>query len=161
MLTHEKPINHNIFDKRIKNPGRPKKLTKHDERNIIRPVHYLRIFIGSFTAKRLKTETDILATISVWTNPRVLNRWLPLSTITQKRDVDKQRRLQKIEVCSTNETLITLLLETLRKILVWWNINCWQDQSLWPGKNCKVARMEKTKWRLSSALYIKRQESRS
>ena len=67
-------MNHNVFDKRIKNPRRPKKLTKHDERNIIRPVHCLRIFIGSFTAKRLRTEADILATISVWTNPIVLNR---------------------------------------------------------------------------------------
>ena len=43
--------------------------------------------------------------------------WLPLSTSTQERYVDKQRRSQKIEVCSTNETLITLLLEMLHKFL--------------------------------------------
>ena len=44
--------------------------------------------------------------------------WLPLSTSTQERYVHKQRRSQKIEVCSTNETLITLLLEMLHKFLL-------------------------------------------
>ena len=67
------PINHNAFNKRIKNPGKPKKHTKRDERNIIRAIHRLRISIVSFTTKRPRTETDIPATISVWIICRVLN----------------------------------------------------------------------------------------
>ena len=68
------PINHNVFDKRIKKPGRPKKITKRNESNIIRAVRRLRISIGSFTAKRLRTEAGIPASVSVWTIRRVLNR---------------------------------------------------------------------------------------
>ena len=70
----KRPINHNVLDKQIKNSGRPKKLTKREERNIIQVVHRLRISIGSFTAKRLRTETDILPTNSAWTIRRILNR---------------------------------------------------------------------------------------
>ena len=70
----KRPINHDIFGKRIKNPGMPKKLTKRDERNIIRAVHRLRISNGSFAAKRLRTEAGIPATISGWTIRRALNR---------------------------------------------------------------------------------------
>ena len=69
----KRPINHNVFDKWIKNPGKPKKLTKRDERNIIREIHRLRISIVSFTTKRLRTETGIPATISVWIIRRVFN----------------------------------------------------------------------------------------
>ena len=70
----KRSINHNVFDKRIKNSGRPKKLTKRYERNIMRAVHRLRISIGSLTAKRLRTEAGIPATVSVWTIRTVLNR---------------------------------------------------------------------------------------
>ena len=42
--------------------------------HIIRAVHRLRISIGSFTAKRLRTEAGIPATTSTWTIRRVLNR---------------------------------------------------------------------------------------
>ena len=63
----KRPINHNVFNTRTKNPERPKKLTKRHERNIICAVHRLRISIGSFTAKRLRTEVGIPATISIWT----------------------------------------------------------------------------------------------
>ena len=61
----KRPINHTVFDKQIKNQGRPKKLTMRDERNIISAVHRLRISTGSFTAKRLITEAGIPTTISV------------------------------------------------------------------------------------------------
>ena len=70
----KKPIDHNVFDRRVNNPGRPKKLTERDERNIIPAVHRLRISIGFFTAKRLRTEAGILVTTSMWTIRRVLNR---------------------------------------------------------------------------------------
>ena len=69
----KKPIDHNVFDRHVNNPGRPKKLTELDERNIIRAVHRLRISIGSFTAKRPRTEAGILATTSMGTKRRVLN----------------------------------------------------------------------------------------
>ena len=59
----KRPIDHNVFDRRVTNPGRPKKLTER-----------LRISIGSFTAKRLRTEAGIPATTSMWTIRRVLNR---------------------------------------------------------------------------------------
>ena len=68
------PIDHNVFDRRVNNPGRPKKLTERDERNIIRAVHHLRTSIGSFTAKTLSTEAGIISTTSMWTIRRVLNR---------------------------------------------------------------------------------------
>ena len=71
----KRPIDHTVFDRCVNNPGRPKKLTERDERNIIRAVHHLRISIGSFTAKRLRTEAGILATTSVWTIRRVLNQY--------------------------------------------------------------------------------------
>ena len=61
----KRPIDHNVFDRRVNNPCRPKKLTERDERNIIRAVHRLRISIGSFTAKRLTTEAGIPATTSM------------------------------------------------------------------------------------------------
>ena len=70
----KRPIDHNMFEHRINNPGRPKKLTESDEKNIIRAGHHLRISIGSFTAKRLRTEASIPATTSMWTTRRVLNR---------------------------------------------------------------------------------------
>ena len=70
----KRPIDHNVFEHRINNPGRPKKLTESDEKNIIRAGHHLRISIGSFTAKRLRTEASIPATTSMWTTRRVLNR---------------------------------------------------------------------------------------
>ena len=38
----KRPIDHNVFDRHANNPGRPKKLTERDERNIIRAVHHLR-----------------------------------------------------------------------------------------------------------------------
>ena len=69
----KKPIDHNVFDRHVNNPGRPKKLTELDERNIIRAVHRLRISIGSFIAKRPRTEAGILATTSMGTKRRVLN----------------------------------------------------------------------------------------
>ena len=47
----KRPIDHNVFEHRINNPGRPKKLTESDEKNIIRAGHHLRISIGSFTAE--------------------------------------------------------------------------------------------------------------
>ena len=70
----ERPIHHNMFDRRVNNPGRPKKLIERDEKNIIRAMHRVRISIGSFTAKRLRTETGIPAITSMWTIRRVLNR---------------------------------------------------------------------------------------
>lgn len=70
----KRSIDNNVFDRRSRNPGRPKKLTTRDERNIIRAVHRLRVSIGSFTAKRLRTEAGIPATVSVWTVRRVLHR---------------------------------------------------------------------------------------
>ena len=71
----KRPIDHNVFDRRVNNPCRPKKLTERDERNIICAVHCLIISIGSFTAKRLRTEAGIPATTSMWTICRVLNRY--------------------------------------------------------------------------------------
>ena len=70
----KRSIYHNVFDRRVNNPGRPKRLTERHERNIIRAVHRLRISIGFFTAKRLRFEAGIPATTSMWTIRRVLNR---------------------------------------------------------------------------------------
>ena len=70
----KRPIDHSVFDRRVDNPVRPKELTERDERNIIRAVHHLRISIGSFTTKRLRTEAGIPITTSMWTIRRVLNR---------------------------------------------------------------------------------------
>ena len=47
----KRPIDHNVFDHRVNNSARPKKLTERDERNIMHPLHRLRISSGSFTAK--------------------------------------------------------------------------------------------------------------
>ena len=69
----KKPIDHNVFDSRINSPVSPKKLTEHDERNIIRAVHPWRISIGSLTAKRFRTEAGIPATTFMWTIHRILN----------------------------------------------------------------------------------------
>ena len=73
-------VDHNVFDRRFDNPGRPKKLTERNERNIIRAVHHLRISTGSFTAKRLRTESGIPTTTSMWTIHRVFNQ-VSVSTI--------------------------------------------------------------------------------
>ena len=69
----KRPIDHNVFDRRINNPVSPKKLTERDQRNIIRAVHPWRISIGSLTAKRLRTEAGTPATTFMWTIHRVLN----------------------------------------------------------------------------------------
>lgn len=70
----KKPVNEKVFDKRVNNPGRPRKLSVRDERCIVRAVLRLRRLYGSFTAKRLRTEAGISPDISVWTIRRVLNR---------------------------------------------------------------------------------------
>ena len=62
----KRPIDHSVFNCCVDNPGRPKKLTEPDERNI-HAVHRLRVFIGSFTLKRHRTEAGIPATTSMWT----------------------------------------------------------------------------------------------
>ena len=99
----------------LKTQGGRKNLTKRDEGNIIRAVNLLRILLDPSREitqnRRWHPQYNFNLNHTRSTSPT----WLPLSIITQERYVDKQRRLQKSEVCSTNETLITLLLETLHK----------------------------------------------
>ena len=146
-------INHNVFDKRIKNSGRPKKLTKRDEKYIIRAVHRLRISIGSFTAKRLRTEAGIPAIISVWTIRRVLNR-------------HGYRYLQsrKKGILTSKDAYIRLKFARRMKRLSPYSwkryISFYFDETSFVHESYEVTRMEKTKRRLSPALY-KRQQSRS
>ena len=102
-------INCNVFEKRVKNPGRPKKPTKRHERNIIRAVHRLRISIGSFNAERLRTEAGIPTKISVWTIRRVLNRHgyrylqsRKKGMLTSKEDYKRlkfARRMKRLSPC--------------------------------------------------------------
>ena len=63
----KRPVNQNVFDKRIKNLGRSKKLTKRDEREYISTCSTSFEDFHWITAKRLTTEAGIPATISVWT----------------------------------------------------------------------------------------------
>ena len=57
-----------------------------------------------------------------------------------ERHLDTQRRLQEIKVCSTNETFVTFLLETLRQFLLWSDVICAQDKSLWRSPSSEITR---------------------
>ena len=54
-----KPIDAVEEDKRKQNTGRPRKLSKRDERAIIREIPRLRESVGSFTTKRLRVAAGI------------------------------------------------------------------------------------------------------
>ena len=56
----KKPLNGEpVFDKRIMNKGRPKKLSIQDERSIIRTIPKLREELGNFTSKRVQLESGV------------------------------------------------------------------------------------------------------
>ena len=67
--------------------------------------------------------------------------------------------LQYPPSCSTNETFIAFLLETLHQFLLWREVIYARDKSLWPSPSSEITRMENKEWKVSSALSIKRKES--
>ena len=48
-------------DRRKQNPGRPRKLTVRDERNILRAVRSIRKRYTSFTVKQIQEETNLFS----------------------------------------------------------------------------------------------------
>jgi len=69
-ITEDPPI-----DKRQFNKGRPRKLTKRDERKLIQTLKRLRTTEGSFTALRILEQAGLTGTISCRTGRRVLNQF--------------------------------------------------------------------------------------
>lgn len=69
----KRPLNR-PHDKRKLNPGRPRRLTPRDERNLIRHIKRMRSTIGPFTLRRLAVEAGIDQTVSMATVGRVMRR---------------------------------------------------------------------------------------
>ena len=61
-------------DKRKNNPGRPRKLTIHDGRQIVRAVTKLRHTVGSFTSRKVQLEAGLGTQVSNRTIRRHLNK---------------------------------------------------------------------------------------
>ena len=152
----KRPIDHSVFEHHINNPGRPKKLTESDEKNIC-AGHHLRISIGSFTAKRLRTEAGVPATTSMWTTRRVLN-WHGYWYLQSCRK-DMLTRKDAYKRLKFARRMKRLSSSTLHQFLLWWDVICAQDKSLCPSPSSEITRTENKEWRVSSVLYIKKKES--
>ena len=91
----KKPINGDpIYDKRKSNKGRPNKLSLQDDRNIIRSVHKLRLSEGSFTSRRVQTESGVLD-VSNRTIRRVLNKHNYFYLRSRKKGLLTKKDLKK------------------------------------------------------------------
>ena len=84
-------------DGRKNNPGRPKKLDKRDERNILRTLKRLRLERASFSAKKIQEEARIL-NVSTKTIHRILHKYGYKYRQSRKKGLlypkDKKNRLK-------------------------------------------------------------------
>ena len=84
------------FDKRKNNPGRPRKLTERDERNLIRHIHRLRHSIGPFTLRKLALEAGIQDEhVSMSTIGRVLRKHGYRYRHSRRKGIMKRSDFQK------------------------------------------------------------------
>jgi len=68
-----RPLNDLNVDRRRQNPGRPRRVSIQDERQIVRHVERLRNDLGSFTVKKLRLEAGVTH-VSIHTVRRVLKK---------------------------------------------------------------------------------------